>query len=95
MSSYRWEYDYRKNAGSEEAVKYLAVAVANTGMINYTLNWRESLRHMRQDDKYLVFAIDQGLVDIMNEKGYEQRHFDSNRLVPSSVRFRICSLEIQ
>ncbi|KAI7862110.1 nucleotide-diphospho-sugar transferase-domain-containing protein [Spinellus fusiger] len=48
----------------------LLTAVANNGMADYTLNWIESLKRCKLDNKYLVFAIDQALVDTMIEKGY-------------------------
>ncbi|KAI9025197.1 nucleotide-diphospho-sugar transferase, partial [Phycomyces nitens] len=48
----------------------LLTAVANNGMADYTLNWIESLKRCKLDDKYLVFAIDQALVDTMTQKGY-------------------------
>lgn len=50
--------------------KVLLTAVVNSGMIDYTLNWVESLRLTKQDDKFLVFAIDQGVVDELTLKGY-------------------------
>ncbi|KAG2205461.1 hypothetical protein INT46_002706 [Mucor plumbeus] len=50
--------------------KVLLTAVVNSGMIDYTLNWIESLRLTKQDDKFLVFAIDQGVVDELTLKGY-------------------------
>ncbi|KAK4513487.1 uncharacterized protein ATC70_005488 [Mucor velutinosus] len=50
--------------------KILLMAVVNSGMIDYTLNWIESLRLTGQDDKFLVFAIDQGVVDEVASRGY-------------------------
>ncbi|ORX53942.1 hypothetical protein DM01DRAFT_1335796 [Hesseltinella vesiculosa] len=48
----------------------LLTAVVNSGMADYTLNWIESLKRTKQDDTFLVFAIDQELVDILTEHGY-------------------------
>jgi hypothetical protein len=45
----------------------LLIAVANNGMLEYILNWIESLKRS-EISKYLVFAIDQDLVDAMTEK---------------------------
>ncbi|GAN04496.1 hypothetical protein MAM1_0065d03956 [Mucor ambiguus] len=50
--------------------KILLVAVVNSGMIDYTLNWIKSLRLTGQGDKFLVFAIDQGVVDELTLRGY-------------------------
>ncbi|CAO3655824.1 unnamed protein product [Mucor fragilis] len=50
--------------------KILLMAVVNSGMIDYTLNWIESLRLTKQDNKFLVFAIDQGVVDELTLRGY-------------------------
>lgn len=60
--------------------KILLMAVVNSGMIDYTLNWIESLRLTEQDDRFLVFAIDQGVVDELTSKGYG-RHVT---LIPSA-----------
>ncbi|KAG2183036.1 hypothetical protein INT44_006017 [Umbelopsis vinacea] len=49
----------------------LLTAVANSGMANYTLNWIESLKRC-DIDKFLVFAIDSELVDILYAAGYER-----------------------
>jgi len=52
----------------DETERTLLIAVVNHGMLDYTLNWIESLK--RTDiSKYLVFAIDQDLVDALTEKG--------------------------
>ncbi|KAG0173804.1 hypothetical protein DFQ28_008116 [Apophysomyces sp. BC1034] len=48
----------------------LLTAVANNGMASYTLNWIESLNRCKLGDKFLVFAIDQELVDTLTDKGY-------------------------
>ncbi|KAF1801872.1 glycosyltransferase family 77 protein [Mucor lusitanicus] len=53
--------------------KILLMAVVNSGMIDYTLNWIESLRLTRQDDRFLVFAIDQGVVDELASRGYDRQ----------------------
>lgn len=50
--------------------KILLTAVANKGMAEYTLNWIESLKRTKQDDKFLVFSIDQELQQILSEHGY-------------------------
>ncbi|KAI8141041.1 nucleotide-diphospho-sugar transferase-domain-containing protein [Fennellomyces sp. T-0311] len=50
--------------------KILLTAVVNAGMADYTLNWIESLKRTNLDDKFLVFAIDKELHDIMVENGY-------------------------
>jgi hypothetical protein len=50
--------------------KVLLTAVSNGGMSDYTLNWIESLRRCKLDDQFVVFAIDQGMVDTMNKAGY-------------------------
>ncbi|CAO3688738.1 unnamed protein product [Umbelopsis ramanniana] len=47
----------------------LLTAVANSGMTNYTLNWIESLKRCNID-KFLVFAIDDKLVETLSEAGY-------------------------
>ncbi|GAB5592590.1 hypothetical protein Unana1_07490 [Umbelopsis nana] len=52
----------------EISERTLLIAVVNHGMLEYTLNWIESLK--RSDiSKYLVFAIDQELVNAMTEFG--------------------------
>ncbi|KAI8885507.1 glycosyltransferase family 77 protein [Backusella circina FSU 941] len=50
--------------------KVLLTAVSNGGMSDYTLNWIASLKRCKLDDKFIVFAIDQGMVDTMTEAGY-------------------------
>lgn len=50
--------------------KILLTAVANAGMGDYTLNWIESLKRTDLDSKFLVFAIDDGMVDLMKQHGY-------------------------
>ncbi|ORZ02566.1 nucleotide-diphospho-sugar transferase-domain-containing protein [Syncephalastrum racemosum] len=52
--------------------KILLTAVANGGMADYTLNWIESLKRTKQDDKFLVFAIDKELKEAMVAHGYEE-----------------------
>ncbi|KAI8581412.1 hypothetical protein K450DRAFT_197845 [Umbelopsis ramanniana AG] len=52
----------------DETQRTLLLAVVNHGMLEYTLNWIESLRRT-QIEKYLVFAIDQELVDALTERG--------------------------
>ncbi|KAI7875244.1 nucleotide-diphospho-sugar transferase, partial [Mucor mucedo] len=41
-------------------------------MMNYTLNWIEALKRTDQNKKFLVFAIDQEVVDVLTHKGYEK-----------------------
>lgn len=48
----------------------LLTAIVNSGMMDYTFNWIQSLKNTNQDDKFLVFAIDQGVVDEMTANGY-------------------------
>ena len=50
--------------------RILLTAVVNSGMVEYTLNWIASLKNTGLDDKFLVFAIDQELVDTLVENGY-------------------------
>ncbi|GAA5804247.1 hypothetical protein HPULCUR_009734 [Helicostylum pulchrum] len=50
--------------------RILLTAVANQGMAEYTLNWIESLKKTGLDDKFLVFAIDQEMVETMKKYGY-------------------------
>ncbi|ORZ02408.1 nucleotide-diphospho-sugar transferase-domain-containing protein [Syncephalastrum racemosum] len=59
-----------RNIKKEKKDKILLTAVANSGMAEYTLNWIESLKRTNLADKYLVFAIDQALVDEMTAHGY-------------------------
>lgn len=60
----------KKNSTETSNKDVLLTAVVNSGMINYTLNWIESLKRIDQDDKFLVFAIDQGVVDHLTSRGY-------------------------
>lgn len=52
----------------ETSERTLLIAVVNHGMLEYTRNWIESLKRS-EISKYLVFAIDQELVDAMTELG--------------------------
>ncbi|KAI9273029.1 nucleotide-diphospho-sugar transferase-domain-containing protein [Phascolomyces articulosus] len=58
------------NIRKEKKDKILLTAVVNAGMAEYTLNWIESLKRTNQDAKYLVFAIDKELYDILVDHGY-------------------------
>ena len=58
------------NLRKEKRDKILLVAVANQGMSDYTLNWIESLKRTKQDEKFLVFAIDAELQDILEAAGH-------------------------
>jgi molybdopterin converting factor small subunit len=60
--------DAIENNYIEPSEKTLLIAVVNHGMLEYILNWIESLRRS-EITKYLVFAIDQELVDAMTELG--------------------------
>ncbi|KAG2185927.1 hypothetical protein INT43_002365 [Umbelopsis isabellina] len=60
--------DAIENNYIEPSEKTLLIAVVNHGMMEYILNWIESLRRS-EITKYLVFAIDQDLVDAMTEAG--------------------------
>ncbi|KAI9285478.1 nucleotide-diphospho-sugar transferase-domain-containing protein, partial [Umbelopsis sp. AD052] len=52
----------------DKVERTLLIAVVNHGMLEYTLNWIESLK--RTDiTKFLVFAIDQALVDALTNLG--------------------------
>ncbi|KAI7898232.1 nucleotide-diphospho-sugar transferase-domain-containing protein [Cokeromyces recurvatus] len=63
-----------KNKFTEKIqVNILLTAVVNSGMLDHTLNWIESLKRTNQDDKFLVFAIDQGVVDELSRRGYGQQ----------------------
>lgn len=53
--------------------RVLLTAVVNSGMLDYTLNWIESLKRTNQDEKFLVFAIDQGVVDELTARGYRDQ----------------------
>ncbi|KAI8971955.1 nucleotide-diphospho-sugar transferase-domain-containing protein [Mycotypha africana] len=64
------EEEIPKPGKEPQTYNILLTAVVNSGMIDYTLNWIESLRRTQQDDKFLVFAIDQGVVDALTEHGY-------------------------
>ncbi|CAO3687398.1 unnamed protein product [Umbelopsis ramanniana] len=57
-----------KNNFIDETQRTLLIAVVNHGMLEYTLNWIESLKRT-EIEKYLVFAIDQELVDELTDKG--------------------------
>lgn len=50
--------------------RILLTAVANQGMADYTLNWIASLKKCGLDDKFLVFAIDETLIDTLTQHGY-------------------------
>jgi hypothetical protein len=52
----------------DETQRTLLIAVVNHGMLEYTLNWIESLKRT-EIEKYLVFAIDQELVDELTDRG--------------------------
>ncbi|KAI9253899.1 nucleotide-diphospho-sugar transferase-domain-containing protein [Phascolomyces articulosus] len=58
------------NLRKEKQDKILLVAVANQGMVDYTLNWIESLKRTGQDQHYLVFAIDTALQQTLTKAGY-------------------------
>ncbi|KAI9491635.1 nucleotide-diphospho-sugar transferase-domain-containing protein [Zychaea mexicana] len=58
------------NVRKEKKDKILLTAVVNAGMADYTLNWIESLKRTHLEDKFLVFAIDTGLYDILVDHGY-------------------------
>ncbi|KAG2189252.1 hypothetical protein INT44_004394, partial [Umbelopsis vinacea] len=60
--------DAIKNNLIDETHRTLLLAVVNHGMLEYTLNWIESLKRT-QIEKYLVFAIDQELVDDLTNRG--------------------------
>ncbi|KAI8388239.1 chitin synthase III catalytic subunit-domain-containing protein [Radiomyces spectabilis] len=60
-----------RNVKVSKRDRVLLTAVVNSGMADYTLNWIESLKRTKLDDKFLVFAIDDGLVDIMTKHGYK------------------------
>ncbi|KAI8074795.1 nucleotide-diphospho-sugar transferase-domain-containing protein [Gongronella butleri] len=61
----------KKNLLKYRKDQILLTAVVNSGMADYTLNWIESLKRTKLDKKYMVFAIDDELVDIMKQHGYE------------------------
>lgn len=56
------------NSGKD---KVLLTAVVNSGMFDYTLNWIESLKKTNLGKHFLVFAIDDELVDLMSGAGYK------------------------
>jgi hypothetical protein len=65
------EYDAKGHPAIPASVnRVLLTAVVNSGMLDYTMNWIESLKRTDQDDKFLVFAIDQGVVDHLVSVGY-------------------------
>ena len=51
-----------------DAGRYLITAVVNSGMLNYTLNWVESLRRTGYQ-QYLIFCIDDAQFDTLSEHG--------------------------
>ncbi|KAI8889036.1 glycosyltransferase family 77 protein [Backusella circina FSU 941] len=55
---------------SKHKDKILLTAVVNSGMLDYTFNWIESLKKTNQDDCFLVFAIDEGVSETLTERGY-------------------------
>ncbi|CAO3640556.1 unnamed protein product [Cunninghamella blakesleeana] len=60
----------KKNLMKHNKDNILLTAVANGGMADYTLNWIESLKRTGVNKKFLVFAIDPKLTDILTKKGY-------------------------
>ncbi|CEG69514.1 hypothetical protein RMATCC62417_05576 [Rhizopus microsporus] len=52
--------------------KILLTAVANHGMGEYTLNWIKSLKKCGLDDKFVVFAIDEKMVELLTDAGYSR-----------------------
>ncbi|KAI9305510.1 nucleotide-diphospho-sugar transferase-domain-containing protein [Cunninghamella echinulata] len=60
----------KKNLMKHKKDNILLTAVANGGMADYTLNWIASLERTKLSKKFLVFAINQELTDILTEKGY-------------------------
>ncbi|KAI9472054.1 MAG: nucleotide-diphospho-sugar transferase-domain-containing protein [Benjaminiella poitrasii] len=66
------QYDAKeqKKITKKQQLNVLLTAVVNSGMLDYTYNWIESLKRTNQDDRFLVFAIDQGVVDGLTKKGY-------------------------
>lgn len=63
-------YNVRVVKNKKKDERILLTAVANQGMAEYTLNWIASLKKCGLDDKFLVFAIDQELVDTLSQHGY-------------------------
>ncbi|CAO3656638.1 unnamed protein product [Mucor fragilis] len=66
------EYNVRVagGSGSRKADRILLTAVANQGMADYTMNWIASLKKCKLDDKFLVFAIDEEMVETMKKAGF-------------------------
>jgi hypothetical protein len=60
-----------KNVRKTSKDKVILTAVSNGGMADYTLNWIESLKKTKHHDKFVVFAIDDGMVEVMKKAGYE------------------------
>jgi Nucleotide-diphospho-sugar transferase len=58
------------NVMNDSKDKILLTAVVNSGMADYTLNWIESLKKCDLEKHFLVFAIDDELVDLLTEAGY-------------------------
>ncbi|KAI8579454.1 hypothetical protein K450DRAFT_242240 [Umbelopsis ramanniana AG] len=58
------------NVMNDSKDKILLTAVVNSGMADYTLNWIESLKRCNLENHFLVFAIDDELVDQLTEAGY-------------------------
>jgi hypothetical protein len=50
--------------------RVLLTAVVNSGMLDYTFNWIESLERTNQGGRFLVFAIDEGVYEALTERGY-------------------------
>ncbi|KAF1801592.1 chitin synthase III catalytic subunit-domain-containing protein [Mucor lusitanicus] len=65
------EYNVRiaGGSGNKKADRILLTAVANQGMADYTMNWIASLKKCGLDDKFLVFAIDEEMVETMKKAG--------------------------
>ncbi|KAL9547539.1 hypothetical protein MBANPS3_006114 [Mucor bainieri] len=66
------EYNVRiaGGSGNKKADRILLTAVANQGMADYTMNWIASLKKCGLDDKFLVFAIDEEMVETMKKAGF-------------------------
>lgn len=58
------------NIITDKKDKILLTAVVNKGMFDYTLNWIESLKRTNLDKHFLVFAIDDELVNLLTNAGY-------------------------
>ncbi|RUS15905.1 nucleotide-diphospho-sugar transferase-domain-containing protein [Endogone sp. FLAS-F59071] len=54
------------------AGRYLITTVVNSGMLEYTLNWAESLR-LTGYKRFLIFCIDESLFDTLSERGLGDR----------------------